>query len=118
MGEALESLVRRLEPRVQLSATDETGLTIVLGDEASEHAVEILQRFNQTEGVAMLAVDGDVLETRSQARRGQEPVAVAVLEREIDARDVIQVVEDHQRCAVVQQRDAAGLQPVALLPAW
>ena len=48
---------------------------------------------------------------------GKSPVAVAVLEREIDARDVIQVVEDDQRRGVVQQRDTAGLQPAALLPA-
>ena len=57
MGEALESLVRLLEARVQLSAADETRLTIVLGDEASENAVEVLQRFDQTEGAAMLVVD-------------------------------------------------------------
>ena len=66
---------------------------------------------------AMPVVDGDVLETRSQARRGQEPVAGPALEGEIDARDLIEVVEDHQCRRVVDQRDPAGLQPAALLPA-
>jgi hypothetical protein len=48
---------------------------------------------------------------------GQKPVAGPALEGEIDARDLIKVVEDHQRRRVVDQGDPAGLQPAALLPA-
>ena len=117
MGETLKALVRLLEPSVQPGATEETAGAVVLGDEAAEEPVEVLQRLDQTEGAAMPVVDGDVLETRSQARRGQEPVAVSALEGEIDARDLIEVVEDHQCRRVVDQRDPAGLQPAALLPA-
>src|SRR5262245_47233427 len=90
---------------------------VVLSNEAAEKPVEVLHRFDQAEHAAMPVVDGDVLETRSQARRGQEPVAGPALEGEIDARNLIEVVEDHQRRLVIDQRDSAGFQPTALPPA-
>ena len=117
VGETLKALVRLLEPGVQPGATEETAGAVVLRDEAAEEPVEVLHRLDQAEHAAMPVVDGDVLETRSQARRGQEPVAGPALEGEIDASDLIEVVEDHQRRRVVDQRDAAGLQPAALRPA-
>jgi hypothetical protein len=69
VGETLKALVRLLEPSVQPGTTEETAGAVVLGDEAAEEAVEVLHRLDQTERAPV--VDGDVLETRSQARRGQ-----------------------------------------------
>src|SRR5258707_13213399 len=115
--ETLKALIRLFEPGVQPGATEETAGAVVLGDEATEEPVEVLHRLDQAERAAMPVVDGDVLETRSQARRGQEPVAGSALEGEVDARHLIEVVEDHQCRRVVDQRDPAGLQPAALLPA-
>ena len=117
MGETLKALVRLLEPRVQPGATEKTAGAVVLGDEAAEEPVEVLHRLDKAERAAIPEIDGDVLETRSQARRGQEPVAGPALEGEIDPRDLIEVVEDHQRRRVIDQRDPAGLQPALLLPA-
>jgi hypothetical protein len=117
VGETLKSLVHLLELGRQPRATEKTAGGVVLGDEAVEEPVEVLQRLDQTEEATMPGVDGDVLETQSQARRGEKPVAVPALEGEIDTRDLIEVVEDHQCRRVVEQRDPAGLQPAALLPA-
>ena len=97
MGETLKALVHLLELGLQPRATEKTAGAVVLGDEAMEDPVEVLQRLDQAEEATMPGVDGDVLETRSQARRGQKPVAVPALEGEIDASDLIEVVEDHQR---------------------
>jgi hypothetical protein len=70
-------------------------------------------RLDQAERAAMPVVDGDVLETRSQARRGQELVADPALEGEIDARHLIEVVEDHQ--PVVSSTSAIPLASSRLL---
>ena len=102
---------------MQPGATEETAGAVVLRDEAAEEPVKVIHRLDQTEHAATPIVDGDVLETRSQARRGQELVADPAFEGEIDASDLIEVVEDHQCRRVVDQRDPAGLQPAALLPA-
>jgi hypothetical protein len=83
---------------------------------ALEAAVGVnLASARRAEEAAMFTVDGNVLETRSQARRGEEPVTVPRFEGEIDARDPIAIVEDHHCRRVVEQRDAAGLQPAAFL---
>ena len=52
-----------------------------------------------------------------KTRRGHEPVAPTALEGEINARNLIEVVEDYQRRLVVDQRDPAGFQPAAFRPA-
>jgi hypothetical protein len=85
---------------------------------ALEAAVGVnLASARRAEEAAMFTVDGNVLETRSQARRGEEPVTVPRFEGEIDARDPIAIVEDHQCRGVAEQRDPAGFQPAAFLPA-
>ena len=56
-----------------------------------------------------------VAEVRGAKKSSKNPWT---LEGEVDARHLIEVVEDHQCRRVVDQRDSAGLQPAALLPAW
>lgn len=90
---------------------------VVLGDEAAEKPIEVLHRLDQAEHATVPGVDGDVLETRSQTRRRHEAVAGAALEGEINARNLIEVVEDYQCRLVVDQRNPAGFQPAAFPPA-
>ena len=49
---------------------------VVLGDETPEQPVDVFQRLDQAEHAPAFTVDGDVLEARPQARRGQEPIRV------------------------------------------
>ena len=117
VGETLEPLVRLLKSGAEPRAAHEPAIRVVFGDEAEHGSVHILQRLDQAEHVAALLVDGDVFETQSQARRGNELVGLPTFEGEIDSRNPVEVVEDDQRRRVIDQRDPAGFQAAALVPA-
>src|SRR6185436_3606628 len=59
----------------------------------------------------------NILESRSQGWRGPEEIAPRRLERDVEARDLIEAVEDDQRCRIVEERDATRLEPALLGPA-
>ena len=118
MGEALEALVRTLEGCLESRTALEPEVLVVLADEAAKLAVGVLHRLDQAENAPALGVDGDVLETFGQARGAEQPVALPGLEREVDAGHQIEIVENHERSGVIDERDAAGLEPTALLRAW
>ena len=57
-----EALVGLLKPPGQPRALAQALVAIVLGDEAAQHAVEILDGLNQPEGSATSGVCGNVLD--------------------------------------------------------
>jgi hypothetical protein len=110
VGEPLEALVLALEPGAEAGEADEAAGGVVLDDEAPEPPVHVFQRLDQAEDASRLAVHGDLLEAGPGAGREMEPIRPPGLEREVDARDLVEVVEHHQGGRVVEQRDAARLQ--------
>ena len=82
---------------------------IVFSDKATQHTVGILDRFDQRERGAGLRVRGDVLETGAERWRGPESVATRAFERNVDARDLIEVVEDDERRRLSGERHAAQI---------
>src|SRR5262245_7869026 len=115
MLEAFETLVLLSDPGGQPCATEILASRIILGHDAAEVHIEILHGLNQTKDSAASIVNRDILEARSQARGGVEAVGAASLERQVNAGDLIEVIENDQCCLVVQQGDSASFQPAAFL---
>src|SRR6516164_9595988 len=101
MGQTLKPLVLLLKSGVQPGAAQKVPRGIILGDEAVERPVKVLERFDQAEDMAVPVINGYVLKPRSQTWRGHQSVGVLFLERKIDACDLIEIVEDHERRRVV-----------------
>src|SRR5688572_12378650 len=111
MGQTLEAFVGFPKLAWQPDAATKPSFAIVFGDEAAERAVAILDRLDQAERRSPRDVGGNVLESCSEGWRVPDAVAPRSLERDVNACDLIEVVEGHQRRRVVDERDAAGLEP-------
>src|SRR5262245_28993757 len=96
MRKTLEALVLLLASRGEARTPDEVARGIILGHEAAEVPIDVRHGLDQAEDAATPIVNRDVLKTRSQARRGVQAVAAAALKRNVDAGDLIEVVENDE----------------------
>ena len=116
MGETFKPLVCALEPGLQSSAANKAAGAVVLGDEAAKYPVAILHRLDQAEYLATPAVDRNVLETQTETGGRQQHIAPTAPKGEVDASDLIEVVEYHKGGRLVEQRDATRFQSALFRP--